>query len=939
MMEEIIYRLLDGESDVLDGIQTTTTTSSSSSTNTNTPFSPSLTMNEISNNITNDNNDDNKDDDNDEQKIGSMGFTQSIQNEFIPLLKDEPAFEVFTNCLTCPSKNLNEDDDDDDDDDDADEDSLEEDPNNDDVEHEKEEGQENQNQDDNNHKSKQTTTNNDSTIATTTTTTTANKHIKRSFRTMTLLVNDTNSAQQLHQQIGISNMANMTKKQSQLFDEEKVYSKFLLSPTRAVWLAKKIFAAYHDTYRYHCDLHGIDDDVLCDRDCSAENRSGKHPSADPSNTSNSGSSRSSSSSSSKLSIRESLLSCTAASQMDHTKMADGTIHRKKSTNSHHKQSKLSSSSSSNRSSKKHKTKILPHLPHLNKTLSALLAAYPKQVILASISSSSSSTTTSSSSSPLSQTLEPMLQLQKFCSDYSSPIQTLVDIIIMGCTGKKRENSNLQQQQAMMMAAMNNNNNGGGGYNNLDPMSIMNQVYIHSTHRKKFVRSLSQWGLVQQFVNVITATSSSSSLSSSTTMTNNHKDIYYEHVAESACDALIAIVEFICFPQELHPALGMNGNMNLLTNQQQGNKNSSNRVDDDDKKDESAGEEELFTPLTNINVISQLANCAYCQSLLKKDEESKSLSSLTSFENHAEASSRTLLGLFEIASGKARKSMLNNQQPPAMDGMTEVGDDGSIECKAQNDDNPMNNKDLPGIDDNKLLKAGITLSMHSTLVSNIELIVKAMDVKVKNMSSTKAEGDGNDGGGGGGGGGDGSAVENASSHAVSHPGRYTIERPFTSRRLDLITLFADIISYEDHNQDKVNRLAATKAMEALTELPIPALNKEIEDGVVYSPWPGLCDYLFDYPENSLYGIQFYRILHAICMANHEKTLKIVVQKCKFLSKAIKECKNKSSGSNRGVLLKCLNALRLHSQSIGPHCFLRHYFDSHDGWKAFESDLKK
>lgn len=828
-MEEIIFRLLDGDSQVLDGIKDDNNNDSSSL------LTPSL--DEITNLINNNSKDSNGgDDDDDENKIGSMGFTQGIQNELLPLLQEDHAFDVFTNCLTCPSSSDDGADDDDD-----------------------------NNKDENKNKADDDVKTN----TTSTTTTTTTKQIKRSFRTMTLLVNDTNAAQQLHQQIGISNIANMNKKQqSQLLDEEKVYSKYLLSPTRAVVLAKKIFGAYNEIYQYYCKKYGV--------------HGGQHMIGNGSNANH-------------FQPASILASCNPNGNIQSMHRNDINGKKEQHASTQGNDDKI----------------ILPHLPHLNKTLTALLAAYPKQVILASCSSS---TDNNNMNNIIQQTLEPMLHLQTFCSDYSSPMQTLVDIIIMGCTGKKRENSNLQQQQAMMMAAA---QNAGGLGGITDPGMLMNQVYIGCTYRKKFVRCLSQWGLVQNFVNVIASHSIISTAHDSSDdghdSSNDQKlddydnhHVYNEHVAESACDALMAIMEFICFPQQLHPSLAMNMGPNILNNNN--GKNS-----DDSKKEESAGEEELFTPLTNVEVISQLANCASFQRMLN---ESNVID--MSQNNYTDASSRTLLGLFEIATGKARKNLMT----PALD-IAEV-DEGAVECKAQKDQP----KELPGIDDNKLLKAGVTLSMHSTLVSNIELIVKAMDIRVK--APQKAEGENG-------------VVEPTAEYlvsgAVNHPGRYTIERPFTSRRLDLITLFADILSYEHHNEDKVNRIAAMKAMDALTELPIPAANEETNHDTVYSPWPGLCDFLFDYPENSLYGIQFYRILHAICMTNHEKTLKIVVQKCKFLSKAIKECKNKTSGSNRGVLLKCLNALRLHSQSIGPHCFLRHYFDSHDGWKAFETDLKK
>jgi hypothetical protein len=110
-----------------------------------------------------------------------------------------------------------------------------------------------------------------------------------------------------------------------------------------------------------------------------------------------------------------------------------------------------------------------------------------------------------------------------------------------------------------------------------------------------------------------------------------------------------------------------------------------------------------------------------------------------------------------------------------------------------------------------------------------------------------------------------------------------------------------------------------------------VGKEIEN-----PWPALVELLFIYPENNMYQIQFYRMLHAALKANHETTLKLVIQKCKFVSRAITGQRRTQLG---GVLLRCLNALRLWRDSLPPHAFLRHYLDSHDGWKSNLDTLRQ
>ena len=137
----------------------------------------------------------------------------------------------------------------------------------------------------------------------------------------------------------------------------------------------------------------------------------------------------------------------------------------------------------------------------------------------------------------------------------------------------------------------------------------------------------------------------------------------------------------------------------------------------------------------------------------------------------------------------------------------------------------------------------------------------------------------------------------------------------------------------------------------------------------NPWPGLVDLLFAYPECNLYQAQFYRLLLSLCLCDHEPSLRLVVQRSKFVARAIRVCRPggegggsfgdgidigigigigggggkvvspppRSSSSLRGAVLRCLNALRLHAQSRPPTSFLRRYLDSHDGWKEFHDTL--
>ena len=243
------------------------------------------------------------------------------------------------------------------------------------------------------------------------------------------------------------------------------------------------------------------------------------------------------------------------------------------------------------------------------------------------------------------------------------------------------------------------------------------------------------------------------------------------------------------------------------------------------------------------------------------------------------------------------------------------------------------------DVNKMVKLGITDKMHSAICKEMKSLVFVMDIYVSKNGNDVA------------------ASTDPVSTAVKHPGRYTIEKPFTCNRLQLLTLFTDLVSYESHchttssnessksqhSKDETYK-CAKQALDLIAELPVPPTTTATEDDVdsekIYNPWPGICDLVFNYPENNMLQVQFFRLIHALCATNHEQTLKLVVQKCKFLSRAIKTCSAKVAPcSTRGVLLRCLNALRLYSQSISPHSFLRHYLESHDGWKDFQVELTR
>jgi hypothetical protein len=485
---------------------------------------------------------------------------------------------------------------------------------------------------------------------------------------------------------------------------------------------------------------------------------------------------------------------------------------------------------------------LPHLPHLNKTMEALLSAFPSQVVGASCVGGEKGFTSS---------LGQMLKLHKHVKPERSPLSIVAQIISIGCTGRKNENASLQEQQAAMM---------GGG-------TTAEKILINLSHRRKFVHGLTQWGGFKHFVDMIKDDTS---------------------CVDDVSEPLLSTVEFISFPQQtlLSMMNGGNGAAKKTTHE------------------ESVGEESLLANLASGEIIESLFDCI-------------TTATGENAQSEIEAISLTILSLFELATGKARR-----QAPAALTSQETEQIDDSVECKASDKPKAIS----PGIDDNKMVKAGVTDKMHAAINERMGSLVGAIDIYMSAEDELDEE-------------------EESSEKAIRHPGRYIIQKPFTTKRLHLLTLFTDLVTYESHCESKNDAgpyHCAIEALDKVSDLPLPAGKDDgdLEKGTICNPWPGICDLLFDYPENNMYQYQFYRLIHGLCATNHEKTLKLVVQKCKFLSKAIKICSAKSEPSSaRGVLLRCLNALRLHSQSISTHSFLRHYLESHDGWKNFQDELKR
>lgn len=504
-------------------------------------------------------------------------------------------------------------------------------------------------------------------------------------------------------------------------------------------------------------------------------------------------------------------------------------------------------------------KSVPYIPHLNKMLTSLLTAFPTQVVGASCAGGKDG---------IEMSLLPMIQLHRHVTQAraieENELQKISnpsdvddkDALSLGIDAGISL-SPLSTMSAIISVGCTGRRKDGMSMQQQQQayvsgdMSKIDEVLISKGHRRKFVHSLSQWGGFSHFMDLILQDSCDQ---------------------DDVVDIFLSCTESIVFPQQLSPTLMAMGGRN-------GSK--------DSKEDDSVGEEALF---------SCLANETFLERLLQSAKHPN--------QRNAGYISNALVGLFEIASGKARK----RANPPMLDA---TEDDGSIECKASEEVKAVPS---PGIDDNKLIKSGITDKIHAALTTHLKGLLEAMDIYM-----TREKG-----------------------RVIRHPGRYVVEKSFTSNRLQILTLFADLIAYESHFESKdmmCKRKHAIATMDAIMGFPCPPEAENLEENVVYNPWPGICDALFNYSENNMLQFQFYRLIHAICITNHEATLKLLVQKCKFLSRAIKVCRDPCPCSTKGILLRSLNALRLHSQSISSHSFLRHYMDSHDGWKSYKDELVK
>jgi len=401
-------------------------------------------------------------------------------------------------------------------------------------------------------------------------------------------------------------------------------------------------------------------------------------------------------------------------------------------------------------------------------------------------------------------------------------------------------------------------------------NIRNKNKIGIGQRKKFVRACMDFQLLDRLAKAITTTIAATEM----------------ELGEEVCEALLVMIELIGYPPE------------DILSQQQIQRNDNNR------KDEIVvGEDILLSPLASNDWWAGLID-TLCQPACTPQQRL--------------AISRTCMQVFSLATGSS--SRVCKSHAPATDATEEIAEK-VIEEKEEKLSN-------------RLIEWGLTDKIHIALVTQLPLLIKALDLPnhdILNYEATYATTPDNK-----------AATLYCDVPMIRHPGRYQTV-PLGSWRLQLLALLKEIIVYRKANSDQ-----PSQAIEAIMELPLPReFNKatkteneresqEDNTQIIYNPWPALCSYIWAYPNNDFYGIIFYEMLRSVVLMNYEPTLRLILQKSKFLSKAVKSATNFHKQFS-GVLLDCLNLLRLRALSLSPSQFLPQYLNSHDGWKEHVDQL--
>lgn len=408
---------------------------------------------------------------------------------------------------------------------------------------------------------------------------------------------------------------------------------------------------------------------------------------------------------------------------------------------------------------------------------------------------------------------------------------------------------------------------GGNFNTVTDSTNETSTMIKKSVRRKFIHSLCEWGLVPHMVSSLTT--SDQHWSSCT-----HPNPTSVKIMPSMEQEILAFdlhIDGVC-----DALITITDAIAFPT------------ITSGGATFESCGESALLKPFGDDDFVKRLIAVA----------ASKATAGMTSLQRRATTAARALMTVFKLSFERRRP-----------DPTLESGG------ASQNEVPPPTTTTY----ESTMLAIGIAGRMYQNLLLALQSIVSGILLSIPNIDDPVDIS-----------GGQSQRNDEDEGTGVYHPGSTFVKRPFTTRRLHLVTLLADLLFYECEYKGTSSSLA----MDALLELCNKPNMEELDPSNSSNVWSGLIHLLFSYPNNNLFQVQFYRLLSAILIQNHEPSLKLVLQKCKLVTLFLKATLHSSSPCLQGCILQCLNAIRLRYQSLPPKSsYLCSFLDSHDGWKAF------
>jgi hypothetical protein len=493
--------------------------------------------------------------------------------------------------------------------------------------------------------------------------------------------------------------------------------------------------------------------------------------------------------------------------------------------------------------------------HIRELLDALLEAFPEKVLAAAAAGGKQG---------VQDHLEPLLTSELTLS-------ILTHLVCFGCTGRKGIASAEKSAQHTAM------------YHHLQSGD---KSKISLGQRRKFVKAMSDFQLMERLAQALTSTATSNTTASI-------------DAGEEICETILTILEVVGYPPAEPQQQGQ---------QQQQQQQATKKADKDEVM---VGEDVLLAPL---------ATPEWWKPLLEV------LQQPTCSMQQKEAIARICTQAFALATGNS--SRICKSHAPATDATEET----SEEIVQEKEETITN----------RLVEWGLTDKIHAALVTQLPLMVQALCLPDRGIldyqataSTTTTPSD------------DQTSNDSGESPTIRHPGRYqTI--PLGSWRLQLLKLFKEVLTYRGKG-DGDQSAPSCLAMDAIMELPLPLEIQKPQKGkknleetkeessesattptIIYNPWPALVSFVWAYPNNDFYHIIFFEMLQSLVLEHHEATLRLILQKSKFLTRAVRSLT--TPGPLQGISMNCLNLLRLRSGSLPPSAFLHQYLGSHDGWKG-------